>query len=125
MLAGPNLFTFAAADGSVRVSFSTDSIDSRPRFTYRDATHDHAVAGAAIAMAPSPLGGLATATLRSAPDGRPELTATLVLPMLSDLSDLNVPCPTFLVLSTHRDGDGPVQRNTVIEGTCTAHLVQF
>ena len=101
----PNLYQLQGA--AVSVSYSTTSIDGRPRFTYQDAQQMHSFSGDEIRTDPSEIGTLVTVTLREVPDlGR--TTFTLLLPRVR-LDDSNTAqVATVGITAMHRASIAPV-----------------
>ena len=74
----PNLFELAYGD--TQISYSTSSIDGRPRFNYSGPRGEHSFAGdEEIATLETALGTEVTVTLESIPDLR-TVTLTLLIP---------------------------------------------
>jgi hypothetical protein len=101
----PNLYQLRGH--GLHVTYSTSSIDGRPRLSYQDTHQMHSFVGNEIRLDPSEVGTLVTVTLQNVPD-LGSTTFTLLIPRVR-LSDMNSAQITTTAITTlNRSSIAPV-----------------
>lgn len=124
----PNLYLLRGAQ--LHITYSTTSLDGKPRFSYQDASQALIFEGAQIRTVITEIGMLVSVTLVTTID-RGNTTFTLVAPTVNLPSSNEAPIYTEGITTIHRFSIAPVfdqgqaELYTITPLTGTARLVFF
>jgi hypothetical protein len=114
----------------LHITYSTTSLDGKPRFDYQDATQSHSFAGDQVRTVTTEIGMLVTVTVCRTID-RGSTTFTLLVPTVNLGSSLQAPIDTQGITTIHRFStvpafnQGQIELYRVTRLTGTASFVNF
>jgi hypothetical protein len=124
----PNLYDLHGYQ--LHITYSTTSIDGKPRFQYQDQFQTLQFSGDQIRTVDSEIGTLVTVTIRLTPD-LGSTSFTLLVPQVNLNQSLQSQITTFGITTLHRFSIAPqldlgqTEHYTVVELSGTAALVAF
>ena len=123
----PNLFELSGHE--THITYSTSSIDGKPRLSFKDPEFDESFAGQEVRTLDSELGTLVTVSLMKTID-RGYTSMTLVIPSVALAGHTSQPLSTVCIISRHIAGiqpghTGARQTYHTVKLNGTAKLVEF